>query len=103
MTGHRSPDLDLQTETGLRRLGELLREQTFVLIDCTGANTYAALVDTVALLRAHSGHMVLTPPELHGVRSLLIRPDGYIAWASNEPPAIEDAQLAFKHALSVAS
>ncbi|MBC2640892.1 MULTISPECIES: FAD-dependent oxidoreductase [unclassified Rhodococcus (in: high G+C Gram-positive bacteria)] len=101
MTGHRSPDLDLQTGAGLRRMGELLRGQTFVLIDCTGAQTYAQMDQTGPLLRTYSAHVVLTPPELLGVRSLLIRPDGYIAWASTEPPAIEDAQLALKYALGM--
>lgn len=102
MTGHRSPDLDLHTEAGLYRVGELLRGPGFILLDCTGAQTYAPLDATVPLLRTYSGHLVLTPPELRGVRSLLIRPDGYIAWASMQPPAIEDAQLALKHTLRIA-
>lgn len=103
MTGHRSPDLDLQTDSGLRRLGELLRENSFLLIDCTGTQTYASLDGAIPVLRTHSAHVVLTPPELLGVRSLLIRPDGYIAWASTETPAVEDAQLALKYALGVPS
>lgn len=101
MTGHRCPDLDLQTDAGLHRMGELLRKRACVLIDCTGAQTYASMEDTVPLLRTYSGHVVPTPPELQGVRSLLIRPDGYIAWASTEPPALEHAQLALKNALSI--
>jgi len=87
LTGHRAPDLELVTRDGVRRLGELLRDQRFLLVDCTGDDSYAGL-DTAGLpLRTVSGAAVLTTPDLRPVRSLLIRPDAYVAWADEHSPS----------------
>ena len=87
LTGHRAPDLELVTRDGVRRLGELLRDQRFLLVDCTGGDSYAG-VDTARLpLRTVSGAAVLTSPELRSIQSLLIRPDAYVAWADEQTPS----------------
>jgi 2-polyprenyl-6-methoxyphenol hydroxylase-like FAD-dependent oxidoreductase len=87
LTGHRAPDLELVTRDGVRRLGELLRDQRFLLVDCTGGDGYA-WVDTAGLpLRTVSGAAVLTGPQLRPIQSLLIRPDAYVAWADEQTPA----------------
>jgi 2-polyprenyl-6-methoxyphenol hydroxylase-like FAD-dependent oxidoreductase len=87
LTGHRAPDLELVTRDGVRRLGELLRDQRFLLVDCTGGDGYTG-VDTAGLpLRTVSGAAVLTGPELRPIQSLLIRPDAYVAWADEQTPS----------------
>jgi len=87
LTGHRAPDVELVTRDGVRRIGELLREQRFLLVDCTGGDGYAGF-DTAGLpLRTVSGAAVLTGPELRPIRSLLIRPDAYVAWADEQAPS----------------
>ncbi|MDI9953947.1 FAD-dependent oxidoreductase [Rhodococcus sp. IEGM 1305] len=101
MVGYRCPDLDLVTAIGPIRMGEMLRDSALVLIDATGADTYADLALQGAPVRAHTGHIVLAPTGLGEVTSLLVRPDGYIAWASADAPAREDAQLAIKRCLAV--
>ena len=65
------------------------------------SGTYADLALQGAPVRAHTGHIVLAPTGLGEVTSLLVRPDGYIAWASADAPAREDAQLAIKRCLAV--
>lgn len=86
MTGHRVPDVDLQTSLGRTRIGELLRTQQFVLVDCTGGNTLAALGDRSPALRVVSGMPAPCPAPLRAVTSMLIRPDAYVAWADTQPP-----------------
>ncbi|MEU7864028.1 FAD-dependent monooxygenase [Nonomuraea sp. NPDC049141] len=97
LTGHRAPDLELVTPDGIRRVGELLRDQRFLLIDCTGDNSYADLDITGLPLRVVSGVLVVTTPELRAVRSLLIRPDAYVAWADEDPPDPQNAADQIKH------
>jgi len=86
LTGQRAPDLELVCGDGIHRVGELLRDQRFVLIDCTGDDSYAELEPNGLPLRVVSGVPVLTTPELRAVRSLLIRPDAYVAWADEGAP-----------------
>ncbi|MFC6937190.1 hypothetical protein ACFQHO_47550 [Actinomadura yumaensis] len=86
LTGRRAPDLELVTPDGVRRVGELLRDQRFLLIDCTGDGAYAGLETGAPPVRAVSGVPVMTGPELRAVRSLLIRPDAYVAWADEGDP-----------------
>ncbi|MFK8910988.1 FAD-dependent oxidoreductase [Streptomyces sp. YS-3] len=84
LTGTRVPDLTL-TEG---RLYELLREGEFVLVtpeDAGAKDTLAARAPGRRLIRAH----------WRGDRrtTLLIRPDGYVAWAGENPApaALEEA------------
>ncbi|MET9774362.1 FAD-dependent monooxygenase [Streptomyces sp. NPDC006367] len=78
LTGTRAPDLPLG-DTGLFAL---LRADSFLLLDLTGGT--ARPFDRLARpgLRVRAG----TPPHLpqagwDGVRAVLVRPDGHIAWA----------------------
>ena len=87
LTGHRAPDLELVTRGGVRRIGELLRDQRFLLIDCTGGDAYARFDTTDLPLRTVSGATVLTGPQLRPIQSLLIRPDAYVAWADEQTPS----------------
>ncbi|MFE7109117.1 FAD-dependent monooxygenase [Streptomyces sp. NPDC057575] len=79
LTAKRAPDLSLREG----RLHQLLRDGAFVLVTPTGAATPAS---PAPLVHAHwQGDRTTT---------LLVRPDGYIAWASDHPdPAALQAAL----------
>jgi 2-polyprenyl-6-methoxyphenol hydroxylase-like FAD-dependent oxidoreductase len=88
LTGHRVPDGDLLTETGPTRLSALFGSGHSVLLDLSG--TVPAdfpLPPRVDLVRA-------TCTDDLGAAVLLIRPDGYVAWAADDSAAFDDALLA---------
>ena len=90
LTGQRAPDLDLRGRSGFRAatLFGLLAPARFVLLNLDSAatipDTYADRLETVTAKLA-GDH-----PEFAGLRALLIRPDGYIAWATtaDDPPPL---------------
>jgi 2-polyprenyl-6-methoxyphenol hydroxylase-like FAD-dependent oxidoreductase len=94
--GHRVPDVDIVTESGSHRIGELLRQQQFLLIDLTGSDTFGQLSFGDLPVRTVSGVPVLVPPLLRGLTAMLVRPDAYIGWASREAVVAEDAQVAIR-------
>jgi hypothetical protein len=78
LTGQFAPELTLTTKTGPTRLADLMRHARPLLLDLSGGTQLPAAaagwkdrVDTVA---AHCAR----PP----AGALLIRPDGYVAWAA---------------------
>lgn len=83
LEGRRLTDLDLTLADGSRaRVSELTRSGRFVLLDLTrGGRTpsvaaaWAGRVDAVVARRPAK--------VLRGVTALLLRPDGYVAWASD--------------------
>ncbi len=91
LTGRPMPDVTVQTSEDLIRVGELLRTQKFVLLDCTGDNAYADLKVDESAVEVLSGIPTTSPPELLGVQSVLLRPDGYLAWVSTEAASLEEA------------
>jgi 2-polyprenyl-6-methoxyphenol hydroxylase-like FAD-dependent oxidoreductase len=81
--GYFAPELELRTTTGTVRLAELARGARPLLIDLTEDRSLSAvLVDggegLVDLVIAHGGE----PADITG---LLVRPDGYVAWACGTP------------------
>ncbi|WP_438484712.1 FAD-dependent monooxygenase [Streptomyces sp. S186] len=83
-------DRPLKTDSGPTRLAELLRDGRPLLLDLTGTSTavrtadpWADRVRTVAALDADAEAAVL-----------LIRPDGYLAWAGDAPVYDEDLRTA---------
>ncbi|MQY15690.1 Anhydrotetracycline monooxygenase [Streptomyces sp. RB5] len=72
LAGHRAPDLVLADG---RRLYEALREGKFVLVSADGAGAAEGREDRVVRI----GRRDENP------QALLVRPDGYIAWASDAP------------------
>jgi hypothetical protein len=73
LTGRRVPDLRLAGEPA--RLYEALRQGTFVLVGRDVADIAAPWAGRVVTAAPASG--------LHS--TLLVRPDGYAAWAAEDP------------------
>ena len=78
-----APDLPLVTESGPSRLAALMHRARGVLLDLRGdprdpalAQLAAGWADRVDLICAHPGEAAA------GVDVLLVRPDGYVAWAA---------------------
>jgi hypothetical protein len=78
MTGRWMPDITLHTVTGPTRIAELLHAARPVLLTLTGrtdlagaATDWGDRVDVIAATTAE-------PP----AEAILIRPDGYVAWAA---------------------
>jgi len=86
--GRRMPDLDC---TGAR-LYELLREGRFVLVTAAGVN---AGMDTGAVDRPDLVHAVHSDSTLPP--AVLVRPDGYVAWASEHPATTAQICAAVEH------
>jgi 2-polyprenyl-6-methoxyphenol hydroxylase-like FAD-dependent oxidoreductase len=80
MTGRWMPDLPLRTETGPTRVAELLRGGRPLLLTATDgtAKAWTARVDVIVTADA--------PAE-----TVLIRPDGYVAWAGPDGDGLEAA------------
>jgi hypothetical protein len=93
LTGRWAPDLALTTPAGATSVAELMRPARGVLLDLTEAGTFAGngygLKDRVESLTAHCA----SPP----AAALLIRPDGYVAWAASQDNPDADA---LRHALT---
>ncbi|MFD0339700.1 FAD-dependent monooxygenase [Streptomyces sp. NPDC127117] len=81
--GHFAPELELITGTEKVRLAELARSARPLLIDLTEDRSVAAVLatdqDTIEPVVAQG---VGGPA---GLSALLVRPDGYVAWASGSP------------------
>jgi 2-polyprenyl-6-methoxyphenol hydroxylase-like FAD-dependent oxidoreductase len=82
IVGRRLPPLPLLTSQGPRKATELLHEGKGVLLDLTGGSELAALATGLGdRLRHHPARPAGQDgePEL---AALLVRPDGYVAWAA---------------------
>ena len=90
MVGRRVPDIDLETSGGSVRLFTLLHAARPILLELGGTNALATIAtdwpDRVA-------HISAVTQNDHMPRALLIRPDGYIAWAASPDGAIEVSAL----------
>ncbi|MFJ5222164.1 FAD-dependent monooxygenase [Streptomyces sp. NPDC088400] len=89
LTGRRAPDLAFASHG--KSLFGLLNDGRHVLLDLTGTLTGAAGGRPLVLapdITVHSAPLSEPPagprPEWSGVRAALIRPDGHVAWASEE-------------------
>lgn len=88
MVGRFAPELEVQTDTGTVRLAELTRTGRPLLLDLTEDGSVAEAMaqwrDRVDVVTARSGRS--------GPTALLLRPDCYVAWAS-ESSQPTDAEL----------
>jgi hypothetical protein len=87
LVGRRAPDVRLASgEAGQSRLYEILRGGRFVLLTPAGAGA--------AIGRRWTGRVDLATPADATLPMVLVRPDGYVAWATDETaPASRDAAL----------
>ncbi|WP_067182256.1 FAD-dependent monooxygenase [Microtetraspora niveoalba] len=87
-TGWFVPPVDLTTGDGrTRRLAELLRDARPLLLDLTGGNDLAA---TAASWSDRVRRVTATADD-SPAPALLIRPDGYVAWAGGDPDSLKSA------------
>ena len=80
LTGRWMPDLPLRTETGPTRVAELVRGARPVLL---------ALTDVAAKGWTDRVDVIVTPDA--PAETVLIRPDGYVAWAGQDDDGLEHA------------
>ncbi|BBX44804.1 FAD-dependent monooxygenase [Mycobacterium cookii] len=82
------PDFTVASASGRQRVAELARAGLPVLVDLTEDGAFAAAVtDTDDRLTVAVGR----PVDAVGATAVLVRPDGYVAWASSQAqPARED-------------
>jgi 2-polyprenyl-6-methoxyphenol hydroxylase-like FAD-dependent oxidoreductase len=96
LLGRCAPDLRLETGDGTTRVAELMRAARGVLIDFTAGSAVAEVAadwhDRVDVVAARS--LTRSAP----VAGLLIRPDGYVAWAAG--PDVPDLADGLHEALS---
>jgi 2-polyprenyl-6-methoxyphenol hydroxylase-like FAD-dependent oxidoreductase len=80
LTGHWVPDFGVTNGSGPRRVAELARTGRPLLLDLTESGSLAAAVaDAADQLTVAAGHPVGDVP----ATAVLVRPDGYVAWASS--------------------
>ncbi|MEW1655147.1 hypothetical protein [Streptomyces sp. NPDC093707] len=92
-----APELTLHTATGTVRLAELARTARPLLIDLTenasAAKALADRSDRIDIVTARPG-----PDTDSTATALLLRPDSYVAWATDAPrpdaAALDDLQAA---------
>ncbi|MCX4639808.1 FAD-dependent monooxygenase [Streptomyces platensis] len=102
LTGRRMPDIALTADgSAAIRVHELLPHGRFVLLDLAGDEQLRQTVTpgwgprVTALTVTHHDHRT----DLDGVREILIRPDGHIAWATRTP-SLPDRRIERHRALT---
>jgi hypothetical protein len=80
LTGHWVPDFSVANVAGTMRVAELARTGRPLILDLTdGGEVAAALADVAGELTVAVGRPVGDVP----ATAVLVRPDGYVAWASS--------------------
>ena len=90
MVGRRVPDVDLKTSGGTARLFTLLHAARPVLLELGGTNTLASIA---ADWPDRVDHISAVAQDNHMPRALVIRPDGYVAWAASSDSDVEASAL----------
>jgi 3-(3-hydroxy-phenyl)propionate hydroxylase len=103
LLGRRMPDLDLSTTAGPLRVFSLLHEARPVLLNLgkPGYFELTARADRVQSVDAQYGGAWNLPVlgTVAAPKAVLIRPDGYVAWAASVDEPAEMARLALRDAL----
>ena len=82
LAGHWVPDFAVATAGGTQRVAELARDGRPLLVDLTEGGAIAAAVTDIAdQLTVAAGR----PVGEIAATAVLVRPDGYVAWASSQP------------------
>ena len=88
LVGRSAPDFELLDGT---RLGELLRNGNGLLLDFDGRPSLHALASRWS---DRITYVARDAKERLGLSALLVRPDGFVAWASDDAADLEEAQKA---------
>lgn len=94
--GHFAPDLVLQTSKGARRLAELMREGRPLLV----ASSRDGALQEVARGWRDRVAVIAADDSTAQARALLVRPDGYVAWAADQSEPEATAALGLRGVLS---
>ena len=85
--GYPTPDFEMFLRDGSSvRLYELLRSHPFVIVDLSGTGALRSLDVDPAVAVVADAHAIRRPASLYGFQALIVRPDTYLAWASETPP-----------------
>jgi hypothetical protein len=84
LAGRWAPDVELITPDGPARLTEVLRNARPLLLDLTGADP-SPLAQQAAGWKDRVDVLAASAETPAAARALLIRPDGYVAWAADAP------------------
>jgi hypothetical protein len=98
LVGRWVPDFAVASAGGMRRVAELARDGRPLLVDLTERGAVAAAVtDTTDQLTVAAGRPVGEVP----ATAVLMRPDGYVAWASSQarpdPDELRELRSALTH------
>jgi 2-polyprenyl-6-methoxyphenol hydroxylase-like FAD-dependent oxidoreductase len=97
LTGHSVPNFELEDGTSI---GELMRESQALLLDFGTNASLRMLADEYGeRMRYVSGRA----KEQMGLSAVLIRPDGYLAWASGGDPDPDEARRAAARIYSIST
>ena len=88
LVGRSCPDFELEDGT---RLGTLLRDGNGLLLDF---GRQASLQALDGLWGERVGYVAGEPKDRLGLSALLVRPDGFVAWASDTAPSPEEVTRA---------
>lgn len=88
LVGRSAPDFELVDGT---KLGELLRSGRGVLLDFEARGPLRAVADR---WRSRITYVAMDAKERLGLSAVLILPDGFVAWASDGAPDLEEAGAA---------
>jgi hypothetical protein len=81
LVGRWVPDFGVATPAGSRRIAELARDGRPLLVDLTESGAVAAALTSVSDQLTVSAGSAVGPV---AATALLVRPDGYVAWASSQ-------------------
>jgi hypothetical protein len=99
LAGHWVPDFAVANTGGTRRVAEFARNGRPLLIDLTdGGFVAAAAADIADRITVAAGR----PVGDVSATALLVRPDGYVAWASSAPkPGVDELRHVLAHCLGI--
>jgi hypothetical protein len=102
MVGQPMPDVDVLLQDGsCRSVNELLRGRCFLLLDLEGVSRQFDAMDLGALpVNLAMARLAKAPAALDGLTAVLVRPDGYVAWASAEEAGSVDAMRGLENELA---
>ncbi|HEY1498381.1 MAG TPA: FAD-dependent monooxygenase [Acidobacteriaceae bacterium] len=86
LVGRSAPDFELENGS---RLGDLLHDGRGLLLDFTSGKS---LADTCDGLEDRLRYVATRAKDEKGVSALLVRPDGFVAWATDAEPKPESAE-----------